>query len=174
MLGWVVAELAFRRHLDVAEGRLTDLRKSVVNATTLAAVAAEIGLGPCLLLGRGEDAAGGRHKPSILSDALEAVVGAVYLDAGVDAVFGVVDRLLGGRMASARSDHKTALQEVVARRGDDVPMYAIVESGPDHDKHFTATVAVGGRVLGEGAGRSKKAAEQQAAARALEALDEGG
>jgi len=112
VLGWVVAEIAYRRHGDLPEGKLTDLRKSVVNATALADVAETIGLGEWLLLGKGEDAAGGRRKPSILSDALEAVLGAVYLDGGVDAAKALVSKLFSERLEIAagqldRLDHKT-------------------------------------------------------------------
>ena len=175
VLGWVVADIAFRRHADLPEGKLTDLRKSVVNASTLAEVAEEIGLGECLLLGRGEDAAGGRSKPSILSDALEAVIGAVYLDGGVTAAFELIERLVGERMVRAaqhldRLDHKTLLQEITARLHDQAPVYVIAESGPDHQKHFIATVIVAGVEIGRGEGRSKKIAEQAAAAQAYRAL----
>ncbi|MDO9175096.1 MAG: ribonuclease III, partial [Actinomycetota bacterium] len=147
VLGWVVADLAYRHHGDLTEGRLTDLRKSVVNASALAEVAQEIELGPCLLLGKGEDAAGGRTKPSILSDALEAVLGAVYIDGGADAAFQLVQRLLTDRMGVAalrldRLDYKTVLQELTAREFDTAPVYVLSDSGPDHEKRFFATVIV--------------------------------
>ena len=175
VLGWVVAEIAYRRHGDLPEGKLTDLRKSVVNAAALASVAESIGLGEWLLLGKGEDAAGGRRKPSILSDALEAVLGAVYIDGGVEPAKALVDRLFSERMDVAAGrldvlDDKTMLQELTARLYDTAPVYVLTESGPDHSKTFTATVLVGGKVLGNGQGRSKKLAEQQAAAEAREAL----
>ncbi len=171
MLGWVIAELAFRQHTDLAEGKLTDLRKSVVNASALAEVAVEIGIGPCLLLGKGESAAGGRSKPSILSDAFEAVLGAVYLDGGAEAAATMVERLFAQRMASAalrldRLDYKTVLQELTARRFDTAPVYVISDSGPDHEKRFFATVIVAGQTVGKGEGRSKKLAEQAAAEQA--------
>jgi ribonuclease III len=175
VLGWVIAEIAYRRHGDLAEGKLTDLRKSVVNATALAQVAESIGLGEHLLLGKGEDAAGGREKPSILSDALEAVLGAVYLDGGVDAAKALVARLFSGRLETAagqldRLDHKTVLQELTARLFDAAPVYLLTETGPDHSKTFTATVLVEGVALGVGEGKSKKLAEQQAASEAFDAL----
>lgn len=175
VLGWVVADLAFRRHLDLAEGKLTDLRKSVVNANVLAEIARELDLGRCLLLGKGEDAAGGRNKPSILSDALEAVLGAVYLDGGAPAAFRLVEELVGRRMVIAarqldRLDHKTLLQETVARLHETAPVYVISETGPDHDKRFSATVLVLGEPVGHGVGTSKKIAEQAAAATALATL----
>lgn len=171
VLGWVVADLAYRRHGELTEGKLTDLRKSVVNASALAEVALEIGLGDCLLLGKGEDAAGGRTKPSILSDALEAVLGAVYLDGGTEAAFALIERLMVERMAVAaqrldRLDYKTVLQELTARLFDTAPVYVLSESGPDHDKRFSATVIVAGDHVGKGEGRSKKTAEQAAAEKA--------
>lgn len=175
VLGWVIAEIAYRRHGDLPEGKLTDLRKSVVNATALAEVAQSIGLGEWLLLGKGEDSAGGRQKPSILSDAFEAVLGAVYLDGGVDAAKALVARLFSDRLDVAagqldRLDHKTVLQELTARLYDTAPVYLLTESGPDHSKTFTATVLVAGTALGSGEGKSKKLAEQQAASEAYDAL----
>ncbi len=175
VLGWVVADLAFRRHGELTEGKLTDLRKSVVNASALAEVALEIQLGPCRLLGKGEDAAGGRAKPSILSDALEAVLGAVYVDGGTEAAFALIERLFVERMAVAalrldRLDYKTVLQELTARLHDTAPVYVLSDTGPDHDKWFTATVIVAGQSVGYGEGRSKKVAEQAAAEQAWTAL----
>ena len=168
VLGWVVADLAYRSYVDLPEGKLTDLRKAVVNASALAQVADEIDLGDAILLGKGEAAAGGRRKPSILSDALEAVIGAVYLDGGADPAKGLIHRLLGRRLDDAVSrlavlDHKTALQELAARLFELSPVYAIREEGPDHEKHFYATVLIGTQVWGDGEGRSKKQAEQGAA-----------
>lgn len=175
VLGWVVAEIAYRRHGDLPEGKLTDLRKSVVNATALAQVAEAIGLGEWLLLGKGEDSAGGRRKPSILSDAFEAVLGAVYLDGGVEAAKALVARLFSERLDVAagqldRLDHKTVLQELTARLYDTAPVYLLTDSGPDHAKTFKATVLVAGTALGVGEGKSKKLAEQQAASEAYDAL----
>ncbi|MEY4174183.1 MAG: ribonuclease [Actinomycetota bacterium] len=175
VLGLVVAEVAYRRHDDLPEGKLTDLRKSVVNASALAEVAVEVGIGPCLRLGKGEDAAGGRSKPSILSDAFEAVLGAVYLDGGMDAAAALVERLFVERMARAaqhldRLDHKTLLQELTARLHDSAPVYVLSDTGPDHDKRFTARVIVQGVAVGQGEGRSKKTAEQAAAEQAWLAL----
>jgi ribonuclease III len=175
VLGWVIAEIVYNRHGDLPEGKLTDLRKSVVNATALAEVAEAIGLGEWLLLGKGEDAAGGRQKSSILSDAFEAVLGAVYLDGGVDAAKALVSRLFCDRLEVAagqldRLDHKTVLQELTARLYDTAPVYLLSESGPDHAKTFKATVLVAGNALGEGQGKSKKLAEQQAASQAFDAL----
>ncbi len=175
VLGWVVADLVYRKHTELPEGSLTDLRKSVVNAVALAEIAVEIDLGPHVLLGRGEAAAGGAGKPSILSDAFEAVLGAVYLDGGPGAAFGMVERLVAPRLEASLGrldalDHKTQLQEIAARVGRGVPVYELTASGPDHAKAFVATVRIDGSVLGEGRGRSKKAAEQAAAAKACESI----
>jgi ribonuclease III len=178
VLGWVVADVVYRRFPDLDEGRLTDLRKSVVNAAALADVARGLDLGGHLLLGRGEDAAGGRDKASILSDALEAVIGAVYLDGGAAAAHGLVERLIGPYLVDAggsgsRADHKTRLQELTARMFDTAPAYVVRSEGPDHELRFFATVFVGGRPFGEGEGSSKKLAEQAAAAEAVARLLEG-
>lgn len=178
VLDWVVADMVFARHEGVDEGRLTDLRKSVVNAQSLAALASEIGLGDHLLLGKGEDAEGGRRKVSILSDALEAVLGALYLDAGPAEARRIVGSLLEAPVAAAmgsldRLDPKTRLQELAARGGHGAVEYAVTGEGPDHAKVFTATVTVGGAVSGTGTGPTKKAAEQAAADVACESLRDG-
>lgn len=175
VLGWVVADVVFNEYADLAEGALTDLRKSVVNAGALADVALDLDVGPHLLLGRGEDAAGGREKTSILSDAMEAILGAVYLDGGRDIAYQLIDRLFNPRLAAAvdslhRLDYKSALQELVARDGQAAPSYKVTSTGPDHDKTFVAKVRVARRTVGRGEGRSKKAAEQAAAAAAYETL----
>lgn len=174
VLGWAIADLVYHRY-PVAEGQLTDLRKSVVNAIALAEVAQEIGLGEHVLLGRGESAAGGADKPSILSDAFEAVLGAVYLDGGADAAYEMVERLVVPRMPDSADsmgqfDQKTQLQELSARLGRGAPVYELSSNGPDHAKTFHARVLVDGEVLGVGVGRSKKAAEQLAATEACLAL----
>jgi ribonuclease III len=175
VLGWAVADIAYRRFEQTPEGQLTDLRKSVVNAVALAAVAREIDLGPHIRLGRGEAAAGGAEKPSILSDAFEAVLGAVYLDGGTAAAHTMVAALVTSRLPATlegldQLDNKTFLQELCARAGRGAPEYVITSTGPDHAKSFVARVLVDGEVLGEGTGRSKKAAEQAAATAACLAL----
>ena len=174
VLGWAIADIVYHRY-PVAEGQLTDLRKSVVNAIALAEVAQAVGLGQHVLLGRGEAAAGGSDKPSILSDAFEAVLGAVYLDGGADAAFAMVERLVVPRMpdsadAIGQFDQKTQLQELCAQRGRGAPVYEVSSHGPDHAKTFRARVLVDDEVLGAGTGRSKKAAEQLAATEACLAL----
>ncbi len=174
VLGWAIADIVYHRY-PVAEGQLTDLRKSVVNAIALAEVAQTVGLGDHVLLGRGEAAAGGADKPSILSDALEAVLGAVYLDGGAYAAYALVERLVVPRMPHSADDisqfdQKTQLQELSARLGRGAPVYVVSSHGPDHAKTFHARVLVDDEVLGVGTGRSKKAAEQLAATEACVAL----
>ena len=176
VLGWVVADLVYRRHDDMAEGKLTDLRKSVVNAIALGAMAEQLGVGEHLMLGRGEDAAGGRQKTSILSDALEAIFGAIYLDAGAEVAYRVISSLFREQMVEAlagldRLDAKTRLQELASRVGGGHVSYRVTDEGPDHEKTFFATVYVGDREMGAGEGRSKKAAEQIAAEIACDALE---
>jgi ribonuclease-3 len=172
VLGWAVADLVFREFENLTEGAMTDLRKSVVNAHALAEVAAETRLGEHILLGRGEDAAGGGQKVSILSDAMEAVIGAVYVDGGSDEAFELVRRLFMPRLNEAvdsidRLDYKSALQELIAHRAMPSPDYKVRATGPDHDKRFFARVLVAKEIVGEGEGRSKKAAEQAAATAAF-------
>ncbi len=176
VLGWAIADIAFHRFADVGEGRLTDLRKSVVNGHALAEAANDIGLGPFIKLGKGEAAADGATKPTILSDAFEAVLGAVYLDGGVNAAFALVERHVATRLAYATDavqtlDYKTELQERCARNARAAPVYTLSSTGPDHAKVFTATVTVDDEVIGSGAGRSKKAAEQVAAEVACRTLN---
>ena len=178
VLGWIVADLVYRRYDLYAEGNLTDLRKGVVNSAALAEVAAELGVGPCLRLGRGEDAAGGRSKESILSDAFEAILGAVYLDGGADSAYRIVERLIGPRLVETdrrldQIDEKSALQELAARRQVGPPEYDVRSTGPDHRRTYSASVRIEGRVVGTGSGGSKKAAERAAAREALAALDAG-
>ena len=168
VLGWVVADLAYHRFTELSEGQMTDLRKAVVNAEALANMARRLDLGSYVLLGRGEDAAGGRDKDSILSDALEATIGAVYLDGGAAVAVDFVRHLVASDVDSAvtrldRLDHKTRLQELVAQRTTDTPVYEVVAAGPDHDRWFSAIVTLRGDVVGRGEGSSKKRAEQAAA-----------
>jgi ribonuclease III len=168
VLGWVVTDHLFVTYPDLPEGELAKVRSSLVNSAALADLATDVGLGEALLLGKGEDASGGREKPSILADATEAVIGAVYLDGGAAAAAGLVMRLLGDRIVDAAAgpggeDYKTRLQERCAREYDELPSYVVTDEGPDHAKHFDAVVIVKGRRLGAGSGRSKKQAEQAAA-----------
>lgn len=175
VLGMAVADMAFHRLADMPEGKLTDLRRSVVNMHALADIARSLGVGEFLLLGRGEDAAGGRDKVSILADAMEALIGAVYLDAGPSVAFELVERLFSAPVEAAipnleMFDSKTRLQEMCARTGRSAPAYVTEGEGPDHERVFTARVIVGGTEWGVGTGRTKKAAEQIAAMIAHDAL----
>ena len=177
VLGLAVTDALYRAHPDLPEGQLAKLRASVVNTRALAGVARELGLGRWLRLGRGEETTGGRDKNSILADTTEALLGAVYLDRGVDAAVALVLRLFGPLMHAASQDGaaldwKTALQELSATRGLGVPDYRLGESGPDHAKSFTAVVHLSGEARGEGAGRTKKEAEQRAAEAAFGALSD--
>jgi ribonuclease-3 len=175
VLGWVTADAAFRRFPEMSEGELTGIRKGVVNTVALAELAGELGIGPYIKLGKGEAAAGGSSKPSILADAMEALIGAIYLDSGSATAYDFVTSLIADRieMTAERLDEldfKTTLQELLASAGMAPPVYDLSEQGPDHQKHFFATVSVSGTVLGAGEGRSKRAAEQSAAAAATRTL----
>jgi ribonuclease-3 len=175
VLGLVVTDHIYRTYPDLPEGELAKLRAAVVSAAALAEVAVELDLGEAVLLGKGEDGSGGREKPSILADALEAVIGAVYLDGGWDAAHTLVMRLLGDRIIEASEgpggqDYKTRLQELTARHLTELPRYRISDDGPDHAKRFFAEVRVGGELRGRGEGRSKKQAEAAAARDAWQAL----
>jgi ribonuclease-3 len=168
VLGLVVTHYVFEHFPHLPEGNLSEVRAGVVNARVLAEVASELALGEHVLLGKGEDAAGGRAKQSILADALEAVIAAVYLDAGYGAARELVLRCLADRIAETAAgqggrDAKTRLQELGAQRGLGRPRYVVRDEGPDHAKHFYATVYLGEHAYGEGEGRSKKQAEQGAA-----------
>ncbi len=175
VLGLVVTDALFRGYPDLPEGQLAKLRAAVVNMRALASVARGLKLGDYLRLGRGEEGTGGRDKSSILADTLEAVIGAVYIERGLDQASGLVHRLFDPVIArSARLgaglDWKTSLQELTASGVLGVPEYYVEESGPDHQKSFRAMVRVGGQVYGTGEGRSKKEAEQQAAEAAWTAI----
>lgn len=176
VLGWVVADLAYRRFQDLTEGALTGVRKGVVNAVALAESARRLGVGEFLLLGKGEDAAAGRDKVSILSDAFEAIIGALYVDGGPLVVAAFVERTVGAQMADVAArldhlDHKSRLQELAARAGLTPPTYRSESSGPDHAKEFVVHVDLDGASWGEGIGRSKKTAEQAAARQAAAELE---
>jgi ribonuclease-3 len=169
VLGVVVTETLYLTHPDLSEGRLAKLRAAVVNARALAEVGRTIGVGDHVKLGRGEESTGGRHKASILSDTVEAVIGAVHLSGGGFPTSAVVVHRLFDPLIEAASalgaglDWKTSLQELSAEHGLGVPEYVIEDDGPDHQKTFTAQVRVGDRLYGNGVGRSKKEAEQAAA-----------
>ena len=181
-LGDAVLSLAVTDHAyatyDLPEGDLARVRAWIVSAEVLAEVAAGLGIGAALRLGKGEDAAGGREKRSVLADALEAVLAAVFLDGGWEPARDLVLRLLAPRYAAGVAgeggdDHKTLLQELARREFEQQPRYQVRSEGPDHAKRFFALVTIGGAVHGQGEGRSKKAAEQAAARSAWEALGGG-
>ncbi|NLC59162.1 MAG: ribonuclease III [Armatimonadetes bacterium] len=174
VLGFVVAEHLYRTYPDYSEGELSRVKAVVVSEPLLYEAARAAGIGPHLLMSRAEEAAGGRDRPSILSDAFEAIVGALYLQCGMDHARQFILRFLSQRIdAIARHEHdqdfKTAFQELVQAEGKGTPTYRIVsQEGPDHLKVFTAEAKVGRKVYGRGTGRSKKEAEQSAAHDALE------
>ena len=175
ILGLVVTDHLFRDAPESSEGVLARRRSELVSAVALAGVARQIGLGSAMALGKGEESTGGREKTSILADALEAVIGAVYLDGGMGAATSVVLRLLWDRIEVATSggpgsDHKSRLQELSAQRFSQLPRYLLTEEGPEHLKVFQAEVTVAEHVWGRGTGRSKKEAEQAAAFEACDAL----
>jgi ribonuclease-3 len=180
VLGIIITDELYRTHPDLPEGQLAKLRASIVNMHALAAVGHTLGLGELLLLGRGEELTGGRTKASIVSDAVEALLGALYLQHGIEPVRAAVLRLFRELLVAAPRlgaglDWKTSLQELAASRSRGVPAYQVDEVGPDHDKTFTAHAVIAGEVLGEGVGHTKKQAEQLAAAEAYrEILDRSG
>ncbi|MER6534434.1 ribonuclease III, partial [Streptomyces sp900105755] len=168
VLGLVVTDTLYTTHPDLPEGQLAKLRAAVVNSRALAEVGRGLDLGSFIRLGRGEEGTGGRDKASILADTLEAVIGAVYLDQGLDSASELVHRLFDPLIEKSSNlgaglDWKTSLQELTATEGLGVPEYLVTETGPDHEKTFTAAARVGGVSYGTGTGRSKKEAEQQAA-----------
>nr|WP_205632071.1 ribonuclease III [Streptomyces ossamyceticus] len=175
VLGLVVTDTLYRTHPDLPEGQLAKLRAAVVNSRALAEVGRGLDLGSFIRLGRGEEGTGGRDKASILADTLEAVIGAVYLDQGLDSAAELVHRLFDPLIEKSSNlgaglDWKTSLQELTATEGLGVPEYLVTETGPDHEKTFTAAARVGGVSYGTGTGRSKKEAEQQAAESAWRAI----
>ena len=175
VLGLVITDTLHANNPDLPEGQLAKLRAALVNMRALADVARVVGLGDYLLLGRGEEATGGRDKASILADTLEAVIGTVYLSGGLPASEVVIHHLFDPLIEAsvgrgAGLDWKTSLQELASSLGTS-PDYRVRESGPDHAKEFEAAVSVGDEQLGVGPGRSKKEAEQRAAEQAWRALD---
>jgi len=176
VLDLVVAAMLFRRYPKMAEGEMTKLRAALVQASHLAAIARDLGLGRFVRLGRGEEASGGRDKDSILSCAYEAVIGAVFEDGGYEAASRVVERHFGDRIEGRRkdvimTDAKSRLQELMQGRHGAAPSYRLEgATGPDHEREFTVSVRFQGAELGRASARSKKKAEQKAAAMALRLL----
>jgi ribonuclease-3 len=168
VLGLVVTEELYRRYPDLDESRLSPLRSGIVNMRALADIARTLELGQYMRLGKGEETTGGRDKNSLLADALEALIGAIYLEVGFTGCAEAVVRLIETTIESAMAqgsglDGKTALQELLASIGRGVPEYLVSESGPDHDKDFTAIAMVGDVAIADGSGKSKREAEQAAA-----------
>ena len=176
VLGLVVTDSLYREHPDLAEGHLAKLRAAVVNMRALADVARTFDVGEFVMLGKGEEATGGRDKASILADTLEALIGTVFISAGIDSAAVFIHHHFDGILEEAATlgaglDWKTSLQEMAASAGLGSPDYRVDEEGPDHEKEFHARVVLGDDVLGEGLGRSKKEAEQKAAKQAWHAIE---
>ncbi|MBR6950785.1 MAG: ribonuclease III [Oscillospiraceae bacterium] len=175
VLGMIAAEHLFRNELNMPEGKMSRYRAELVCERSLAAVADEVGLGRLLRLGRGEESGGGRERPSIKADAVEAVIAAIYLDGGMEPAVRFVKRFVLSRMREAEQenrDWKTELQEILQREGPTGIEYVLEgESGPDHDKRFVMSVRWNGKTVGTGEGKSKKLAEQRAARAAMEHMD---
>ncbi len=171
VLGMITAEYLFRNEPEMPEGVMTRLRSELVCERSLTQVARELGLGELIRLGRGEENGGGRTRPSIIADAVEAVLAAIYLDGGIEPVKNVVNKFIFSRaelIYEQTKDYKTELQEQLQRGGaQDIAYKLVGESGPDHCKMFEAAVCLNGREIGRGTGRSKKEAEQSAAKNAL-------
>lgn len=171
VLGLAVSDLLMRHNPEKSEGDLSRMRAGLVNSAVLAEKAAALELGPLLRLGKGEERSEGRGKPSILAGAFEALLGAVYQDGGYEAARRIVERYFVADVAErnlGQQDFKTRLQEISQMLFHEPPVYRIVaELGPDHDKCFVTEIAVGGKILGKGQGKSKKQSEQEAAERAL-------
>jgi len=177
VLGLVVTDVAYRDFPEMPEGELAKLRAAIVNMSALADVARDLRLGDFIMLGKGEEMSGGRDKASILADALEAILGAIYLDRGLGAARAFIERVFRPRMVAyvrgeGERDYKTILQELASADLHAMPEYKISDQGPDHLKEFTATVYLNGKAWGKGIGRSKKEAEQQAAHEAYEKLSD--
>ena len=171
VLGLVVTTTLYDAHPETSEGQLAKLRAAVVNMRALAEVGRTLGLGDYVYLGRGEESTGGRDKDSILADTVEAVIGAVYVSAGIEAAGELVHHLVDPLLVQSATlgaglDWKTSLQEITSRYSLGAPEYVVTEDGPEHSKWFEAQVHIGGDVMGSGAGRTKKVAEQEAAAQA--------
>ena len=171
ILEFCVSDMLYHKYTDFQEGALTARRAALVCERTLSVLAHSLDLGRCLVMGNGEELTGGREKPSILADAVEAVLAAIYVDGGYEAVREVIFRLFRDEdklVAPKVKDDKSALQEYTQAHDMGLPTYRIIDaSGPDHDRHFVAEVLIAGRQMATGRGTSKKSAEQMAARAAL-------
>lgn len=178
VLSFFVSEHIFKNYKNMPEGELTRLRASLVCEAALCVFAREIGLGDNLLLGKGEEKTGGRNRDSILADAFESLLAAVFLDGGIECAKSFVYRFILRELenkpsVAAQKDYKTALQEIIQRNPEEVITYVLTgESGPDHDKLFEVEVHLNSNVIGKGTGKSKKAAEEAAAKQALNLMGE--
>jgi ribonuclease III len=176
VIGLCISDILIKEFTDYAEGQLSKLRAYVVNEHSLAGLARKLNLGDYLLLGKGEESSGGRAKTSILSNAFEAVVAAIFLDSGFEDVYKLLQNIfepliVEGAKSLIYRDYKTALQEICQNRFKETPKYMLIrETGPDHDKVFEISLTVAGKITTAGAGKSKKEAEQRAAQKALEEL----
>ena len=176
VLELTVSDMLMKKFPDCAEGELSKLRASVVNEQPLAKLARRFRIGEFLLLGKGEEASGGRTKSSLLANAFESVVAALYLDGGFDRTAAFIGRLFeplieAGAVAAVYTDYKTTAQEICQNLFRELPLYLMIsETGPDHEKRFETSLVIGERVIATGTGRSKKEAEQQAAKKTLEML----
>ena len=177
VLGVVITDHLYRTYPDLPEGQLAKMRSAIVNSQSLAAIASESGVGQYLLLGRGEQSTGGREKASILADAMEAIIGAIYLESGLEGARTFILERFAGLIESvsqlgAGLDWKTSLQELTAHLEQGTPEYVVSGEGPDHARMFTARVRVGDQLYGQGYGRTKKQAEQKAAQTAFDQVRE--
>ncbi len=177
VLGLIVTDELYLKYPDLDESRLSPLRSGIVNMRALADIARTLELGKYIRLGKGEEVTNGRDKNSLLADALEALIGAIYLECGFSKTTEVVNILIKETLENAMAkgaglDGKTALQELVAAQGKGSPEYVVSETGPDHDKSFTAVAMVAGSAIAEGLGKSKREAEQSAARIAFDLLSE--
>lgn len=176
VLGLVIADLLYKDHPDLREGRMTKIKAMLVNEITLSSIGKAIGLNNYIRMSPEEDKLGGRNRPSIISDAFESIIGAIYLDGGFGVVTDVIIRLIYTRKIEilndkAQKNFKGELLEYMQARGDGMPYYEVVqESGPDHDKEFKVAVMINNTKVGSGVGHTKKEAEQKAAAKALDKL----
>lgn len=170
-----VSEKIFEKHPEMQEGAMTQLRQKLVREEKLAKAAESIHLGDAILMDKGCALSGGRKNPSVLCDAFEAVLAAVYLDGGLEAARAVVTRLIGDCSEKGENDGKSALQEYLQAKGKIAPVYqTIAEEGPPHDRRFTVAVVIDGKEISQGTGTSKKRAEQAAATAALELIQRSG
>ena len=177
VLGFTVAEYLYKNYSNLPEGELTKIRAMVVCEDCLFKISEKINLGEVIFMGKGEEQTSGRKRPSILSDAMEAVFAAIYLDSDMETVKSIIINLLENEIVNAVSqrnikDYKTVLQELVQKNGVCSPLYKLLkEEGPDHDKTFTSAVLLNGKIAGEGSGKTKKEAEKEAARIALLTLN---